>query len=59
MKMSQGGTLDFSIRGPSQQFISKPQILSHNFEGPQTVVISKSFNKGGSRCNHAHILGVA
>ena len=25
----------------------------------EAVVISKSFNKGGSRCNHAHILGVA
>ena len=22
------------------------------------VVISKNFNQGGSRCNHAHILGV-
>ena len=24
-----------------------------------TVVISKSVNKEGSRCNHTHILGVA
>ena len=33
----EGGTLFFSIRwGPCQQFISEPQILSHNFEGPAT-----------------------
>ena len=25
----------------------------------ESVVISKIFNKGGSRCNHAHILAVA
>ena len=30
-----------------------------SFEEIRSVVISKIFNNGGSRCNYAHILGVA
>ena len=40
----------------SQLLCKTIEILVNLLERP--VVISKSFNKGGSRCNYAHILGV-
>jgi len=35
------------------------QGLHHGFVEVKPVVISKNFNKLGSKCNHIHILGVA
>ena len=39
--------------------LKKPFLSFLNFLSSWVpVVISKNFNKGGSGCNHAHILGV-
>jgi len=58
--MEVGTTYMYDLpRQLSQQHNSPLYISPANVQWLQAVVISKNFNKGGSRDNHAHSLGVA